>query len=109
MCEGIIEDELLDLEVHHHVPVELALQQPPQRLQIGDIVADLGFAAGSPSAARRHRPEDEPGGVKLRRWNSPTGPGLEGAVIYHYRGRCWSQTLGGELKNWIRRVLGVLE
>lgn len=67
MCKHIVEDELLDLEVDHDVSVELALQQPPKRLQVGDVVTDLGLAAGGPSAPRRHRPEEQPRRVKLGR------------------------------------------
>lgn len=109
VCKHIVEDELLDLEVHHHVPVELALQQPPQRLQVGDIVADLGLTAGSPSAARRHRPEEQPRGVRLRRWSRPAGPGLEGAVIYHYGDRRRGHILSRDLKNRVGRGFTVLK
>lgn len=113
MREHMVEDQLLDLEVDHHVSVELALEQPPQRLQVGDIVADLGLAAGGPSAARRHRPEEQPRGAAVRRRGRgrgrPAGPGLEGAVIDDYRGRCRGQALGGELKDRVGRCFTVLE
>lgn len=103
MSEHVVEHELLDLEVHHNVSVKLALQQPPQRLQVWDVVADLGLAAGGASAARRHRLEEQPRGVRLRRCGGPAGPGLEGAVVYHYGGRCRGQALVGEVKNRVGR------
>lgn len=109
MCKHIVEDELLDFKVDHHVSVKLALQQPPQRLQIGDVVTDLGLTAGSASASRRHRLEQEPRRVELGPRSRPAGPGLEGAVIYHYRRGCMGQILYGELKNWIRGGFPVLE
>lgn len=83
MRKHIVEDQLLDLEVHHHVPVELALQQPPQRFQVRDVVSDLSLAASGAPAARRHRPEEQSWRIKVRRRNRPSGPGLEGAVINH--------------------------
>lgn len=54
MCKDIIEDEFLDLEIHDYISIELALQEPPQRFQVGDIVANLGLAAGCTSTTRRH-------------------------------------------------------
>lgn len=54
MCKDIVEDEFLDLKIHNYISIELALQEPPERLQVRDIVTDLGFAAGSTSTTRRH-------------------------------------------------------
>lgn len=101
VCEHIVEDELLDLEVHHHVSVELALEQPPQWLQVGDVVPDLSLAAGGPSAPSRHGPEEQPRRSVhlLGPRGRPAGPGLEGAVVYHNRDRCGGQIMCGELIN----------
>lgn len=109
VCEHIVEDELLDLEIHHHVPVELALEQPPQRLQVGDIVPYLGLAAGSASAARRHRPEEQPRRIELSRRCRPASPRLERTVIDHYRNRRVRLKLCRELEHWIGRIFGILK
>lgn len=104
MSKHIVKDQLLDLEVNHHVSVELALQQPPQRLQIRDVVADLRVAACGSSAASRRRPEQQPRGVQR-----PVGPRLEGAVIDHYRDRCGGPAAGGKRENRIGRSFTVLK
>lgn len=103
----MVEHELLDLEVDHHVSVELALEQPPQRLQVRDVVTDLGLAARGPPASRGHRLEEKPRSLALLQ--RPAGPGLEGAVIDHYGGRCGGQTLGGGFINRVGRGFKVLE
>ena len=97
MREDVIEHQLLDLEVDHHVPVELALEEPPQGLDAGDVVPDLGLAPSGAAAPRSHGPEEQ-----LRLFlpaERPAGPGVEGAVIDHYRDRGGVQTPGGDLMN----------
>ena len=106
MREDVIEYQLLDLEVDHHVPVELALQEPPQRLNTADIVPDLRLAPSGSAAPRRHGPEEQP---RLLPAERPARPGLEGAVIDHYRDRGGMQTLGSDLVDRVGGRLAVPE
>lgn len=109
MCENIVENQLLDLKVNHHISVKLALQQPPQRLQVWDVVADLCLTARGSSVPRGHGPEEQLWGVLPPRWSRPPGPGLEGTVIDHYGGRCGMETPGWELEYRVRDSFTVLE
>lgn len=108
MCKDVVEDEFLDLKIHNHVSIELALQEPPQRLQVGDVVADLGLAAGGASAPRRHRPEDQPRGVTRPR-GRPACSGLKGTIIHHDGGRCGGQAVRRQFVYRVRGIFRVLK
>lgn len=107
MGKNIVQDELLDLEVDHHVPVELALEQPAERLQVGDVVAHLGVAAGRPAAPGRHGAEHQGRGPAAR--GRPARPRLEGTVVYGYGRRGGGQAVRGEVVGGVGGVPGVLE
>lgn len=89
--EDVVEEQLLQLQLHGHVAVEGRAEQPAQRLGAAQVVAHLslgsGSSAGSPAASRQRAEPQQglggDGGVGGR----PARPGLEGAVVDHQRHR----------------------
>lgn len=108
--EDVIEDELLNVEVHHRVAIKRALEAPSQRLDARDVVPHVRVTARGPSDARRCRPEHEPRLVAPR-WTRarPARATLERAVIHHYRRRTGLEALPLHREHGVRRAFIILK
>ncbi|KAM6054222.1 uncharacterized protein VSU04_011456 [Chlamydotis macqueenii] len=89
--EDVVEEQLLQLQLHGHVAIEGRAEQPAQRLRAAQVVAHLRLGAGpaaGPAAARRQRAEPQQGlGGDGGVGGGPARPRLEGAVVDHQRHR----------------------
>jgi len=108
--EDVIEDELLDVKVHHRVAVKRALEAPAQRLDARDVVPNVRVTARGSSDACRCRPEHEPRRIASR-WTQarPARATLERAVIHHYRRRTGLEALPLQREYGVRRALIILK